>query len=394
MPHGFRINGSTPPTSSSSTSCSATRARASRRSGARSASPRPRSASGSRAWRRRASSAATTPRSTRALGLTLSIVLRIRPAPREIHKVAELAQRPEVTECVRVTGEDCFVMRAHVRDVLHLEELIDRFVIYGQTTTSIVQSRRSRRGLSLGRVLPDPFHWQGDHVAAALPGGRVLFSTRRGGVSERPVRVAQPRPAHRGRRRERRRQPRPARGGGRPAARPLPLRPPGPRRARAPGRRPDGRARGGGRPGDGAADLAALVFVADCLPVMLSAPGRRRRAARRLARPRGGDRGRGRRGAARARRRGELTAALGPSARGCCYEVGRRSTPRSRGSRRAGGERNLDLPAVARHALGAAGVGTVHDTGLCTMCGEDGLFFSHRRDGGVTGRQAGVVWRA
>jgi Lrp/AsnC family transcriptional regulator, leucine-responsive regulatory protein len=87
----------------------------------------------------------------RALGLTLSVVLRIRPAPREIHKVAELAQRtPEVTECVRVTGEDCFVMRAHVRDVVHLEELIDRFVIYGQTTTSIVQSAPvPERGLSV-----------------------------------------------------------------------------------------------------------------------------------------------------------------------------------------------------------------------------------------------------
>jgi Lrp/AsnC family leucine-responsive transcriptional regulator len=87
----------------------------------------------------------------RALGLTLSVVLRIRPAPREIHKVAELAQRtPEVTECVRVTGEDCFVMRAHVRDVGHLEELIDRFVIYGQTTTSIVQSAPvPGRGLSV-----------------------------------------------------------------------------------------------------------------------------------------------------------------------------------------------------------------------------------------------------
>jgi Lrp/AsnC family leucine-responsive transcriptional regulator len=86
-----------------------------------------------------------------ALGLTLSVVLRIRPAPREIHKVAELAQRtPEVTECVRVTGEDCFVMRAHVRDVTHLEELIDRFVIYGQTTTSIVQSAPvPGRGLSV-----------------------------------------------------------------------------------------------------------------------------------------------------------------------------------------------------------------------------------------------------
>jgi copper oxidase (laccase) domain-containing protein len=56
------------------------------------------------------------------------------------------------------------------------------------------------------------------------------------------------------------------------------------------------------------------------------------------------------------------------------------------------GERNLDLAAVARHALAAAGVDAVHDTGLCTMC--DDRFFSHRRDGGVTGRQAGVVWRA
>jgi Lrp/AsnC family leucine-responsive transcriptional regulator len=77
----------------------------------------------------------------RALGYELSVVLRIRPAARMIAKVAELARRtPEVTECHRVTGEDCFVMRLHVRDVTHLEELIDRFVPYGQTTTSIVQS--------------------------------------------------------------------------------------------------------------------------------------------------------------------------------------------------------------------------------------------------------------
>jgi Lrp/AsnC family transcriptional regulator, leucine-responsive regulatory protein len=77
----------------------------------------------------------------RALGYDLSVLLRIRPAARMIAKVAALAQdTPEVTECHRVTGEDCFVMRLHVRDVLHLEELIDRFVLYGQTTTSIVQS--------------------------------------------------------------------------------------------------------------------------------------------------------------------------------------------------------------------------------------------------------------
>jgi Lrp/AsnC family transcriptional regulator, leucine-responsive regulatory protein len=77
----------------------------------------------------------------RALGYSLSVVLRIRPAPRELKKVAELAQRtPEVVECHRITGDDCYFMRMWVRDVDHLEEVIDRFAPYGQTTTSIVQS--------------------------------------------------------------------------------------------------------------------------------------------------------------------------------------------------------------------------------------------------------------
>ncbi len=77
----------------------------------------------------------------RALGYTLAVVIRIRPAPRELRKVAQLARdTPEVVECHRITGEDCFFMKAHVRDVEHLEEIIDRFVAFGQTTTSIVQS--------------------------------------------------------------------------------------------------------------------------------------------------------------------------------------------------------------------------------------------------------------
>jgi Lrp/AsnC family leucine-responsive transcriptional regulator len=77
----------------------------------------------------------------RALGYELAVVLRIRPAPRELKKVAELAQRtPEVVECHRITGDDCYLMKAHARDVGHMEELIDRFAAYGQTTTSIVQS--------------------------------------------------------------------------------------------------------------------------------------------------------------------------------------------------------------------------------------------------------------
>ena len=77
----------------------------------------------------------------RALGWALSVVIRIRPAPRELAKVAELARRtPEVVECHRITGEDCYIMRAHVREVDDLEELIDRFAVYGQTTTSLVHS--------------------------------------------------------------------------------------------------------------------------------------------------------------------------------------------------------------------------------------------------------------
>ena len=55
---------------------------------------------------------------------------------------------------------------------------------------------------------------------------------------------------------------------------------------------------------------------------------------------------------------------------------------------------NLDLKLVARRHLEETGVATVHDAGICTLCADPSLFFSHRRGGGVTGRQAGVVWRS
>jgi Lrp/AsnC family transcriptional regulator, leucine-responsive regulatory protein len=87
-----------------------------------------------------------------ALGLPLGVIIRVRPAAGELPKVAELArQTPEVVECHRITGEDCFFMKLHVRDVAHLEEVIDRFLLFGQTTTSIVQSSPvAARGLPLG----------------------------------------------------------------------------------------------------------------------------------------------------------------------------------------------------------------------------------------------------
>jgi len=87
----------------------------------------------------------------RALGFALSAVIRVRPTPRQLRRVADLAQAtPEVVECRRITGEDCYIMHAHVRTVEHLEEVIDRFAAYGQTTTSIVQSSPvPTRGLDL-----------------------------------------------------------------------------------------------------------------------------------------------------------------------------------------------------------------------------------------------------
>ncbi|MQA74164.1 MAG: AsnC family transcriptional regulator [Solirubrobacterales bacterium] len=77
----------------------------------------------------------------RRLGLALSAVIRVRPAPGQLENVAAAARAtPEVVACDRITGEDCYLLRAHLRDVDHLERVIDRFVALGQTTTSIVQS--------------------------------------------------------------------------------------------------------------------------------------------------------------------------------------------------------------------------------------------------------------
>ena len=94
----------------------------------------------------------------RAVGYALSAIVRIRPAPRQIAAVAQLAQEtPEVVECHRITGEDCFFIKAHVTSVEHLEEVIDRFTPYGQTTTSVMQtSPVPRRAISLATDEPRP----------------------------------------------------------------------------------------------------------------------------------------------------------------------------------------------------------------------------------------------
>jgi copper oxidase (laccase) domain-containing protein len=90
-----------------------------------------------------------------------------------------------------------------------------------------------------------------------------------------------------------------------------------------------------------------------------------------------------------------LAAAIGPGAGPCCYEAGEevRTAFADLGPGIWDG-RNVDLKAIAVARLREAGVEEVHDAGLCTICGDPALFFSHRRDGGVTGRQAGVAWRS
>ena len=76
-----------------------------------------------------------------ALGRPVTAFVRIRPTPGQLPRIAELArQAPEISECYRISGEDCFLLKVHVGAVEDLEAVLDRFVSYGQTTTSIVVS--------------------------------------------------------------------------------------------------------------------------------------------------------------------------------------------------------------------------------------------------------------
>ena len=74
-----------------------------------------------------------------ALGLPVMAFVRVRPAARQLAKVAELARSLDrVTECHRITGEDCFLLKVHAATIPDLEETLDRFLMFGQTVSSIV----------------------------------------------------------------------------------------------------------------------------------------------------------------------------------------------------------------------------------------------------------------
>ena len=87
-----------------------------------------------------------------ALGYPVAAVVRIRPAPGQLQRIPEIAREtPEVGECHRITGEDCYLVRLHLHSIDDLEEILDRFTPFGMTTTSIVHSTPvPRRGPPLG----------------------------------------------------------------------------------------------------------------------------------------------------------------------------------------------------------------------------------------------------
>jgi polyphenol oxidase len=235
-----------------------------------------------------------------------------------------------------------------------------------------------------------------DHFELALPGGRVLFSTRNGGVSEGPYeslnlgiltdddqqRVSVNRA----------------------------------RLAAAAGLEPDSVAMGWQVHGDDVLDWAAppvdggygspgaelqkvdghttrlaglglLVLVADCLPVALVSPER-------VAMVHCGWRGlaAGILDHALSTFDDTASAAVGPGIGRCCYEVGEEVVERFAELEGVADGRMLDLRAIAERQLRDLGVQSIEHVDLCTSCRPD-LFFSHRRDNGVTGRQGGLVWR-
>src|ERR671931_24405 len=77
----------------------------------------------------------------RALGYDISAIVRVRPSPGQLQRIPEIARKtPAVAESYRITGEDCYLLKLHLRSIDELEETLDYFTPHGQTTTSIIHS--------------------------------------------------------------------------------------------------------------------------------------------------------------------------------------------------------------------------------------------------------------
>jgi polyphenol oxidase len=239
----------------------------------------------------------------------------------------------------------------------------------------------------------EPFFALGHHFAIDLPGARAVFTTRRGGHSSGPydslnlgwLTDDDPRAVARNRIALQNELEAPPLSfvhqvHGCEVRRITEATPPPRERPRVDGQATD-------RP-----DVALAALVADCLPIALAAPGQ-------VAMLHAGWRGRatgmiaaGVQAMRELGSEGELSAAIGPGAGPCCYEVGEEVHAPFAAIAEAHHGRHLDLKAIARAQLREAGVTAIADIGMCTICSDPSLLFSHRRDHGVTGRQAGVAW--
>jgi YfiH family protein len=244
--------------------------------------------------------------------------------------------------------------------------------------------------------LPAPFRWQGDHLTIDLPGAQAVFTTRRGGCSNGPFatlnlgRLTRDDPNAVAQNRAKLQE----QVGGRLAmirqvhgTRVVSLTD----SEQVSGPAPQWELEEADGQATGLRGVAPIVLTADCLPIALAGGDA-------IAMLHAGWRGLAdsildegvRELAQLGAEPKSLVAAIGPGAGACCYEVGEEVHERFGGHGRQG--RNLDMKAIARDQLTAAGIPTVHDVGLCTICSPSELFFSHRRDRGITGRQAGLVW--
>jgi len=83
-----------------------------------------------------------------ALGYTLQAIVRIRPLPGKLHVVQDLIQQiPQFSECDKVTGDDCFVGRLHIRSIDELDTILDRIADKAETSSSIVKAQPVKRRL-------------------------------------------------------------------------------------------------------------------------------------------------------------------------------------------------------------------------------------------------------
>jgi Lrp/AsnC family transcriptional regulator, leucine-responsive regulatory protein len=77
----------------------------------------------------------------RALGYTIGAIVRVSPSTRDLKLIPDVARElPQVTECHRITGEDCYILKLYLRSIEELEPILDRFTPLGRTTTSIVNA--------------------------------------------------------------------------------------------------------------------------------------------------------------------------------------------------------------------------------------------------------------